>query len=277
MARAAGACRISQPTLSIQLRKLEQSLGVTLFERSRKGILFTPVGKAVLQIAEEILSKADEIKDISKASKDPLSGELKFGAFPTLAPYWFPKVIPILKKEFPTLRLQLFEEKSEILVEKLAKGELDCAALAMPIERKDFVSEQLFEEHFVLAVPVKHKLNKAALNLVSPSDIHKERLLLLEDGHCMRGQALSFCTSHGISEKENYRAASLETLRNMVAAGEGITLIPEIAVQNSDKRISYLKLAPPMPRRQIGLYWRRANPREELFEKIADLLNSGWR
>jgi len=263
--RAAEECNISQPTLSMQLKKLEDTLGVQLFERTNKSVMLTPIGKDITQRAERILSEAAQIRTLAKASKDPFAGEIRLGIFPTLAPYLLPTLMPKLKKQFPKLNILLVEEKTPLLIEKLTSGELDAAILAMPVAN-DFAQMRLFEEPFLLAVPSSHKL--AGKKSIALSDISNETMLLLEDGHCLREQALEVCHMIGAGESKNFRATSLETLRHMVASGGGITLIPKLATLDGDLNLRYVHFKKPAPSRTIGLYWRKTSAREPLLKEI---------
>lgn len=260
---------VSQPTLSMQIKKLEEELGVQIFERSNKQFLITKAGKEILKKAEIILREAEEIKKIAQNFKDPFSGEFRIGAFPTLASYYFPKIIGKISQNFPQLKLLLVEEKTEILLQKLKDGEIDVAFIAMPVSDDGLEAKKIFSEEFLLAVSKNNKLAKK--KKVSNQDLKGAELMLLEDGHCLRNQALEACSMLGGFEKQDFRATSLETLREMVANGSGITLIPEIAVKKNDK-ISYIKIE-NAPKRTIGLYWRRGYQRVKLIDKIIAKLN----
>ncbi len=266
-ARAAEKSFVSQPTLSMQIKKLEDELGVQIFERSQKKFMITKVGEEILKKAEIILREAEEIKNIAKNSKDPFSGEIRIGAFPTLASYFFPKIVGKISKKFPQLKLLLVEEKTEVLLHKLKRGEIDAAFIATPCEDSGLVHKKIFEEDFLLAVPKKHPLAKN--KKVEKKDLKGQELMLLEDGHCLRDQALEACSMLGAFEQQDFRASSLETLRQMVIFGAGITLMPEIAVKKEDK-ISYVKIT-NAPHRKIGLYWRETSTRKILMKEIAEL------
>ena len=265
--KAAEKAFVSQPTLSMQIKKLEDELGIQIFERSQKNFLVTKVGEKIIKKAEIILREVEEIKNIAKNSRDPFASEFRIGAFPTLASYFFPKVIGKIHKKFPKLKLFLVEEKTEILIEKLKNGELDAALLAMPIVEDEFGVEKILEEEFFLAVPKNHKFAK--YKKIHTKDLKGEALMLLEDGHCLRQQALEVCSLIGAFEEQEFRASSLETLRQMVEIGAGITLIPEIAVEKSDK-ISYIKIS-PAPHREIGLYFRKSMNKELLEALLVNL------
>lgn len=266
-ARAADKSFVSQPTLSMQIKKLEEELGVQIFERSQKKFLITKVGEEIVKKASIILREAEEIKNIARNSKDPFSGEIRIGAFPTLASYFFPQIIGKISKKFPNLKLLLIEEKTEILLEKLKKGDIDAAFIAMPCNDFGLDHQKIFEEEFLLAVSQNHELAKK--KKIDKKDFRKKELMLLEDGHCLRDQALEACSMLGSFEKQDFRASSLETLRQMVIAGVGITFIPEIAVKKEDK-ISYLKIV-NAPKRRIGLYWRKSSARKKLFEELSKI------
>jgi LysR family transcriptional regulator, hydrogen peroxide-inducible genes activator len=267
-ARAAKSSFVSQPTLSMQIKKLEDELGVQIFERSQKSFLVTKVGKEILAKAEIILREAEEIKNIARNSKDPFSGELRIGAFPTLASYFFPKILGKISKKLPKLKLFLVEEKTEVLLQKLQEGEIDAAFIALPIEARDFQVEEIFSEPFLLAVPKNHALAKN--KKIQAKNLKNQKLMLLEDGHCMRSQALEVCDIVGAFEQQDFKASSLETLRQMVEIGVGITLMPEIAIRKDDK-IAYLEIS-NAPKRTIGLVWRKSSARELLMREFIKLI-----
>ncbi|MGH8369715.1 MAG: LysR substrate-binding domain-containing protein, partial [Gammaproteobacteria bacterium] len=219
--RAAEASFVSQPTLSTQIRKLEEELGVVLVERGPRQVLLTEAGKAVLARAHEVLDAAEDIRQIARSLSDPGSRTVRLGIFPTLGPYLLPHVLPEVRKRFPKLELLLIEEKTEELLTRLREGRLDAAIVALPVNAEGLHSEFLFEEPFLLAVPEKHPLAKRAT--VTMDDLQDQDLLLLEEGHCLRDQALEVCHLGGAHERSGFRATSLETLRYMVAGGTGIT------------------------------------------------------
>jgi len=264
--KAAEQCHVSQPTLSMQLKKLEETLGVQLFERTNKKVMITPVGEHIAERARKILQDAEAIKTIANMSQDPYAGEFRLGAFPTLAPYFLPLAVPAIRKKLPKLKLLLVEEKTESLVERLKAGTLDAALLALPLQEDGLETMPLFDDRFLLAVSRNHPLAKR--KTIRQSDIMGERLLLLEDGHCLRAQALEVCSMTGASENQEFRATSLETLRHMVASGVGITLIPKMAMQKSDG-IVYIPFAKPAPLRTIGLVWRKTSARKPCIDALA--------
>lgn len=268
--KAADESAVSQPALSMQLKKLEEELGVQLFERDNKNVMVTPVGQKIVEKANEILLVAKEMEAIAKTFHNPLAGEIKIGAFPTLAPYFLPSFLPKVIKKFPELKMLLVEEKTELLINKLKKGEIDAAFLAVPLPQQEdkLHIEKLFNEAFYLAVPKKHPF--AEKKTISRSDLSGEKLLLLEDGHCLREQSLEVCSLMGAKENQDFRATSLETLRQMVASGIGITLIPQMAI-NKNSDVVYIPFNKEIPARTIALIWRKTSPRDELLKKISQL------
>lgn len=269
--RAAELCNVSQPTLSMQLKKLEETLGVQLFERSNKQVMLTPIGEILAARAERVLRDVGDMRAIAKTAQAPDSGELHFGIFPTLAPYLLPGLMPQLKEHFPRLDVLLTEEKTPELISKLAAGSLDCALLAIPVEHAQLTHEPCFTEPFLLAVSAQHRLAKR--RSVRLDDMRSETMLLLEEGHCLRAQALDVCETIGMGEANNFRATSLETLRYMVAASDSVvTLMPKLAAHANDPQMRYIPFASPVPSRQIGLYWRRSSARGALFQSLARLI-----
>ena len=268
--KAADQCCVSQPTLSMQIKKLEAFLGITLFERNNKQILVTDVGDSIISSAKKALLEAEHIKELARNAQNPLAGTFKLGAFPTLASYILPDLVPLVKSTLPDIRLILVEEKTDVLLQQLKNGTIDAALLAAPINDDNLVVKPLFDDIFKLAVSNQHPLCKKAA--ISAVDIIGEPLLLLDEGHCLRDQALQFCQLNGATEEQNVRATSLETLRQMVRANTGITFIPNIATQNSDEAICYIPFEDPQPKRTICLVWRKTNPRRILLERIEELL-----
>ncbi|WP_218813486.1 LysR substrate-binding domain-containing protein [Rickettsiella endosymbiont of Dermanyssus gallinae] len=264
--RAAEACFVSQPALSMQIKKLEADLGVKLLERSNKSVLLTPIGIAITEKAQHILEQADQIYALAKLAEDPYGGELKIGIIPTLAPYLLPLLMPALASQFPKLRFYLVEEQTALLIPKLKTGALDAAFLALPVVEPSLTHAVLFEEEFLLAAPAKHPLS--AQKTVKQHDLDQQNVLLLEEGHCMRGQTLDICHKINVSEMQNFRATSLETLRHMVASGNGITLMPKLAQQTNDN-IVYIPFSSPKPSRTIGLYWRVSSARKTLLGEVS--------
>ena len=272
--KAADASFVSQPTLSMQLKKLEKELGVLLVERGPRQVVLTAAGRQVVERAKVILGEVDNIRGIARQAADPESGTLRMGLFPTLAPYFLPHVVSKVHARFPHLELLLVEEKTESIHRMLRDGSLDVALMALPVLDPQLHAESLFEEDFVLAVPVDHPLASSP-EPVDPAVLATADVLLLEEGHCLRDQALEVCRLAGAAERSGFRATSLETLRQMVAAGVGVTLLPQLAVQPPvppSPDIRLLRLAPPVPRRHIALFWRPTSPYRDLLPKLADVL-----
>src|SRR6201996_1970886 len=259
--RAAEASFVSQPTLSTQIKKLEDELGVALVERTPRKVLLTETGREIARRARGVLSEIDEIKQIAQRTRDPESGTLRLGIFPTLGPYLLPHLVPLVRKNFPRLELLLVEEKTEHVIRMLREGSLDAAVLALPLHEESLHTEFLFEEPFVLAVPDAHPLAQKK-NRLKLSDLEDENLLLLEDGHCLRDQALEVCQLAGAGEKTGFRATSLETLRQMVAANVGITLLPALAVRPPvppSPAVHLIEFHGKAPSRRIAMVWRRSS------------------
>lgn len=272
--RAAAACFVSQPTLSTQVKKLESELGVTLVERGSRSVLLTPAGEEVVSRARHLLDDAESIRRIARSVADPESGTLRLGLFPTLAPYLLPHVVDGLRARFPRLELLLIEEKSPVLVDRLRAGTLDAALLALPLADESLAAEPLFSEDFLLAMPVGHELATRPEPL--PHDVLSgAELLLLEDGHCLREQALAICTMAGGHERDGFRATSLETLRHMVATGGGLTLLPELSVRPPvapHPGVVVRRLADPAPHRDIALVRRASHVDVRLLHDLAVVL-----
>ena len=271
--RAAVASFVSQPTLSTQLKKFEEELGMALVERNPRNVLLTEVGEAVVARARVILREADEIKAIARRAKDPESGTVRIGIFPTLAPYLLPHVVPNIVEQFPKLELILVEDKTEVILKKLHDGVLDAGVLALPIHDDSLHAEFLFDETFVLALPKHHRLARA--RRVKRADLRLESLLLLDDGHCLRDQALEVCAMTGAAEKPGFRATSLETLRHMVSANVGITLLPALSVHAPAPNSPGVTLVPffdPAPHRRIAMIWRRTSALKEFLQQLVPIL-----
>lgn len=269
--KAAEACHVSQPTLSMQLKKLETYLGVALFERINKRVLITPAGKEIVNSARRILVETQNIREVARTLQDPYAGKFFLGVFPTLAPYYLPQIMPGIYQKLPQLEILIIEEKTEILIEKLKSGKLDAALLALPVPDEELTSTQLFEDVFTVAVSQRHAWAKR--KSLSLSDIQKERLMLLEEGHCLREQALEVCNRAGTLEYSEFRATSLETLRCMVAAGIGATLMPQIAQKNQDGLV-YIPIQPNPPSRTIGLVWRKSSIKKLCIDELTRLFRS---
>ena len=270
--RAAERCHVSQPTLSAQIRKLEDSLGVALVERRPRKVALTVAGEAVVERARRMLRDAEDIQALGRASQDPLAGQLRVGFIPTLGPYLLPRIAPRIARALPKLQLMLYEYQTASLVERTVRGELDLAILALPADTKGLVTRSLFAEAFLVAMPEHHRLT--AKKRVKASDLRGEKLLLLEEGHCLRDQALEVCARVG-TEEQDFRATSLETLRQMVAAGLGLTLLPRLAAEGpfaSARGLVVRPFAPPSPNRVIGAAWRRSSSRGKAIAAVCDLI-----
>lgn len=273
--KAADACFVSQPTLSTQIKKLEDELGVTLIERNNKQVMLTEIGEAIVAKAEEMLQTGNDIKNLAEHYRDPESGSLSLGVIPTLAPYLLPHIMPAIKKRFPKLKTWLYEEQTAVLLRKLLGGHLDAAVLALPVEETTLKSLPLFTEPFFAAVPSQHALaGKSSLTL---QEVAKTDILLLEDGHCLRDQTLDLCRKVGATEVEGFRGTSLETLRHMVASGTGITFMPALAANTNKQagnKIKILPFKPPQPSRQIGLVYRSSSHKESIFKDLAAVIKT---
>jgi LysR family transcriptional regulator, hydrogen peroxide-inducible genes activator len=273
--RAAEACFVSQPTLSTQLKKLEEFLEVTLIERTHHRVMLTPVGRAIVAQAERVLREVDQLTQIAEQHRDPFGGNLKLGIIPTVAPYLLPRILPAVRKSFPALEIQLSEAQTATIVRLLKEGELDAAILALPIDEENLTQVKLYGEPFYFAASKHHP--KAHQKQVTLDDLEDEQVLLLEDGHCLRDQALDLCKTHNAVEKTNFRATSIETLRQMVAADVGITLMPELAIPPKSGRVAYIPFRGKPPGRDIGLVWRESSPREPLLGRLAEILKTAVR
>lgn len=266
--KAAEKCFVSQPTLSGQLRKLEEELGIILIERTSRSVLLTPAGEAITAQAKRILAQTKELTDIARTFSDPMSGELHLGLIPTVGPYLLPHIIPTLKRHFPELQLYLHEAQTHTLLKQLAEGELDCLVLAQLDNMDSFGSVHLYHEPMLLALPSDHPWASRAQ--VTLSELQGEKLLMLEDGHCLRDQAMGFCFAAGIGEDPHFKATSLETLRNMVAAGSGLTLMPKLAINSEfESSVCYIPVVEPTPSRAISLLYRTHSVRRPCFNEIA--------
>jgi LysR family hydrogen peroxide-inducible transcriptional activator len=270
--RAAHQCHVSQPTLSAQLKRLEEYLGVTLIERRPRDVALTTAGEAVLERARRMLRDAEDIRTLTRASQDPLGGQLKIGLIPTLAPYLLPRIAPRLQRALPKLQLLLHEHQTAPLIARVVDGELDLALLALPTDTRGLESRSLFAEAFLVAMPNRHPL--ATRRRLKPADLAGEKLLLLEDGHCLRDQALEVCRKAG-TEEQDFGATSLETLRQMVAAGLGLTLLPRLATEGpfgAARSLAVRPFAPPAPSRVIGAAWRRSTTRGEAITAVCNII-----
>ena len=272
--RAAARCFVSQPTLSSQLKKLEQSLGVQLIERAPNNVSLTPAGEAIVARARRILEATDEVVTLARSQHDPLAGRLRVALLPTIGPYLLPRVAPAVRKALPRLELHLYEYQTAPMLQKLHAGELDVGILALPVDTAGLEARELYREAFSVALPEHHAL--AARHSVRVADLKGEKLLLLEEGHCLRDQALEVCSRAGVHEQQDFRATSLETLRQMVASGAGITLLPELAGRGAYRNARGLVLRPfakPAPVRQVGALWRKSSARRGAIDALCRVIS----
>ncbi|WP_131782272.1 LysR substrate-binding domain-containing protein [Legionella gresilensis] len=268
---AAKLCFVSQPTLSMQIKKLEEELNLILFERNNKQVMLTEQGQILVKHAQAILQQVAEMKELAQVSSDPLSGEIRLGVIPTLAPYLLPLVMPHIQKKFPKLRIWLVEEKTDVLTTMLSQGQLDAALMATPVQ-SDLVQHNLFDEPFYFICSALSPLyQRSSIQL---EELKGQSVLLLAEGHCLREQAMALCQTAQAETKIDFTATSLETLRLMVQAGAGVTLIPALAtqMQTSHHSLSIIPFAKPAPVRTVALYWRSTSIKVICLQKLAALI-----
>ncbi len=266
--RAAESCAISQPALSMQIKELEDTLGARLFERGAREVRLTPLGEELGARVREILRAVDEIGDLARANSDRLVGRLRLGVIPTIAPYLLPRVMQGVARDHPELDLYIRETVTPKLLQELAEGRLDAAIVALPVSEPTLTEIALFDEDFVLVRPAADK----DAPLPSKEGLREMRLLLLEEGHCFRDQALSFCDMPSTRPREMLDGSSLSTLVQMVNAGIGVTLLPDMAlgVETRSADVSVHRFPAPRPRRTIGMVWRKSTPLDAQLNQIAD-------
>ncbi|HWE30283.1 MAG TPA: LysR substrate-binding domain-containing protein [Polyangia bacterium] len=274
--KAAERCHVSQPSLSAQLAQLEEAIGVRLFERDRRHVLLTGPGRELVERARRVILDVDDLVDVAKRTADPLSGTLRLGVIPTVSPYLLPRIAPALRKAFPRLTLLWVEDKTDILVRRLDEGTLDAALLALEADIGDVDREVLARDPFMLVTPANHPLGAKA-TAARPTDLRGANVLLLDDGHCFRDQALAICAKAKADELE-FRATSLSTLAQMVAAGAGVTLLPALAVATEAKRadLHVRPFARPEPGRTIALVWRKRSPLATALHQVADTIKTAY-
>lgn len=273
--KASEACNVTPSTLSAGIRDLEAVIGVSLAERTKRHVLMTPLGVEIAERARMLLRYAEDIMELAAAHKEPLSGDMKLGVIPTIGPFLLPRVLPNLREDYPKLRLYLREEQTEILLDRLHKGELDAALIALPYDIKGFDSVTLFDDPFLFACQRGHDLAK--FDVIDHDDLIGQPLLLLEEGHCLRGHAMEACHISENKLKAEFEATSLHTLIQMVAAGLGVTLLPQIAVDAgllTESAITTVALASNAMPRKIALVWRSSSSRIKEFRLLAKLLAS---
>jgi len=271
--RAAEKCFVSQPTLSAQLKKLEDYLGVQLIERQPKNVTLTEAGEQIVARARRILEASEEVVTLARAHRDPLAGRLRVALLPTIGPYLLPRISQVLRKTLARLELRLYEYQTGPMLEKIETGDIDVGILALPVDMEGIETRELFAEPFVVAMPDHHRLSKR--DHIRVDDLDGETLLLLEDGHCLRDQALEVCSRVGLHEKQDFRATSLETLRQMVATGAGVTLLPELASRGAYGNARGVTIRPftrPAPVRHVGAVWRKTTARRAAIDALCKVI-----
>ena len=272
--RAADSCSVSQPALSVQIKDLEETLGSALFERMPRQVRLTTLGREFLERARDILRSVDELGELARATKSQMVGQLRIGVIPTIAPYLLPAIVGKLTREFAGIDIQVREAMTPDLLKELADGRIDTAILALPVSEPTLTETVLFKENFVLIRP----LTESKKPVPDKSMLREMRLLLLEEGHCFRDQALSFCDMQSSYARETLEATSLATLVQMVGAGLGVTLIPEMAVsvETRSAPVSLSHFGEPQPTRDIGMVWRKTSPLSEQFLQISEIVRRSW-
>lgn len=274
--RAAEACAVTQPALSMQIHELEQSLGLTLVERTRAGVQLTSKGKEIAARCARVLGDVRDLIAFAQHSNQVLAGTLRLGVIPSVAPYLLPPLLPLLRDAYPELELHVRQTQTQPLTDELLEGKLDVLLLALPLKNPDLTNVPLFEDKFLLALPKDRKLSgrvRATKELVE-----SERLLLLEEGHCLRDQALTYCSLKQVDTVNTFGASSLATIVEMVSAGFGITFLPEmsIGIEERGRDITLVRFVEPEPFRTIGLVWRSTSPRTKDFEELGRLVVKAW-
>src|SRR5215831_6608247 len=270
--RAAERCNVSQPSLSAQVAEIEAALGVPLFERDRRGVLVTPAGQELIARARRVLVEADDLSESANRFVDPLTGTLRIGVIPTIAPYLLPHIVPALRKTYPQLTFVWIEDKTDTLVRSVGQGNLDGALLALESNIGDLERVEIAVDPFLLATAKDHPLSRSTAP-VPRNRLRGERILLLDDGHCFRDQVLEYCSGSKVEEL-GFRATSLPTLSQMVASGAGLTLLPSIAIptETQRSRLTVRPFSPPVPFRTIVLGWRRRSALADTLRNIAETL-----
>ncbi len=272
--KAAEQCAVTQPALSMQIQELEKTLGVQLMERSRNGVILTEAGREIAGRATRILADTRDIVDFAHGQGNVLSGPLHLGVIPSVAPYVLPALLPLIRDRFPDLDLHLRETLTHHLVSELLDGALDLLLLALPIENPEIEAMELFNDRFLLAVPKSRNIPNRIR--ATPDLLRQDRLLLLEEGHCLRDQALSFCSLRRVDNIDTFGASSLSTIAQMVVNGLGVTLLPELSIKLECRHddIRLMRFTDPQPHRVIGLAWRRSSPRKRHFVELGKLITS---
>ena len=271
--RAAERCFVSQPTLSAQLKKLEQSLGVQLIERQPNNVALTDPGEQIVARARRILEACEEVTTLARSHRDPLAGVLRVALLPTIGPYLLPHIARPLQRALPRLQLHLHEYQTLPMLERLKAGELDVGILALPVDLDGLEARELYSEPFKVLIPDRHAL--AQRSRVTMGDLEGQSLLLLGEGHCLRDQALALCSRAGLGERQDFSATSLETLRQMVATGAGITLLPQLATEGAygnARGTRVLPFAKPVPSRRVGAVWRKTSARRTAIDAVCGFI-----
>ena len=274
--RAASACYVSQPTLSVAIKKLEEELGVLLFERGAGDVAVTPTGRVIVEQAQRVLEEAARIKEIAQAGRDPLAGPLRVGAIYTIGPYLFPRLVPVVRRNAPTMQLIIAENYTHVLATMLKQGEVDAIVVALPFVEQGVEVRPLYDEPFLVAMPQGHPFEKK--KQVSAEELEKESLLLLGAGHCFRDQVLDLCSKVSRSAsglQRTLEGGSLETIRQMVASGVGITVLPSSSVAPGSGTSGLIRVRPfakPVPDRRVALAWRKSFPRPQAIEVLREAI-----
>jgi LysR family hydrogen peroxide-inducible transcriptional activator len=266
---------VTQPALSMQIQELENTLGVQLIERSRNGVMLTEAGREIAGRATRILAETRDIVDFARRQGNILAGPLHLGVIPSVAPYVLPALLPLIRDKFPDLDLHLRETQTDHLVQELLDGGLDLLLLALPVEHPEIETIKLFTDRFLLAMPKSRRI--ANRIRATPDLLQQDRLLLLEEGHCLRDQALAFCSLRRVDNIDTFGASNLSTIVQMVANGLGMTLLPELSIKLECRReddITLMRFTDPQPRRVVGLAWRRSSPRKRHFVELGKLITS---
>jgi len=269
---AAEQCAVTQPALSMQIQELERELGLQLLERGRKGVALTAGGREIADRATSVLADVRDLVDRARHLSGRFSGPFRLGAIPSIAPYLLPQLLPMIRARHPDLDLHLRETQTDRLLEELVDGDLDLVLLALPVEHAGIETLSLLEDRFLLAVPASRAIAKNVR--ATPDLLREDRLLLLEEGHCLRDQALAFCRLRQVENIDTFGASSLSTIVQMVSNDLGLTLLPELSLELESKRadIRLMRFTDPEPRRIIGLAWRETSPRKRDFMALGDLI-----
>ena len=271
--KAAERCYVSQPTLSGQLKKLEEELGATLIERSTRQVLFTQLGEKIVDQARQLLATADNIRSLVSANDDPMAGEFHIGLTPTIGPYLLPLVMPSISDQFPQAKLYLYELQSDALLKKLSRGEIDAAVVTKKNWSSPVREIELFSESMRLAVSALDKVEQLE-NSVALSVLQDRLMLMLDDGHCLREHTLGICSQAGAREDTRFKATSMDTLLHMVANGVGMTLVPEIACQKEVEGVQFFEFEPPQPKRDVVMLVRNNSARFETMKVFAKAIKN---